>query len=194
MLWSKQEILHFTSPLVELWFFCFSTHLHSCRAVQGPSYAVLIDSKRWQSMSFHVPFSLSPPQSGVSDPSLGHIWVKLSFVNSNSISLSVFLVSCIPSVFHLLIKKDLFGALLLLLGIPTVFYYSFYFFLSQKMQLQIRQMILKFQWNISKTRLNIWCGQWILSPGLPILFSLHCPHASVMISTSSDLCLNYHHM
>lgn len=31
-----------------------------------------------------------------------HIWVKLGFVNSGSISLSVLLVPCIPRLFHLL--------------------------------------------------------------------------------------------
>lgn len=174
---------------MELWFYCFS---HICRVAElfrRPSYAVLIDSKRWQYMSFHVPFSLSPPQSGVSDPSLRHIWVKLRFVNSNSISLSV------SRVYHwfstCLLKKT---CLVHYWSPGNSYCFSLFFSFPENAATDLTDDTVKFQWNISKTRLNIWCGQWILSPGLPILFTLHFPHASVMISASSDLCLNYHHM
>lgn len=49
-----------------------------------------------------------------------HIWVKLGFVNSGSISLSVLLVPCIPRLFHLRSKNKEKTCSPLCPGIPTV--------------------------------------------------------------------------
>lgn len=102
-----------------------SAQLQSCSGIHPMQYWLI---PKGGSTCHYMSLSAFPLLSqGLSDPSLRHIWVKLSFLNSNSISLSVFLVSCIPLVFHLLIKKDLLGALLLLLGIPTVSLFFFFF-------------------------------------------------------------------
>lgn len=86
-----------------------------------PVNAVLPLSKRWRYIS----------RVGLNSDSLilcresltlfcRHIWVKLGFVNSGSISLGVLLVPCIPRLFHLLSENKEKTCSPFCPGIPTV--------------------------------------------------------------------------
>lgn len=97
-----------------------------------------------------------------------HIWVKLGFVNSGSISLGVLLVPCIPRLFHLLSENKEKTCSPFCPGIPTV-------------QQPSGNRPLKFQDLV----LDIWHRQQ--NPSLLILPALHKLNVTNITSTQCEL-------